>query len=189
GLIGLAIRDGKLLWRAPMKTAFARHVTTPVVYEDIVVVASHQIGLVGTRISKSGDGLKAEQAWLNKETAMNFSSPVAIGKYLYGLGPSKNLVCIEVPTGRLMWSKEGYFTTSADKAYASFIVMGKNILTLTDGGQLALFEAEPRAFHELGRAQVCGLNWCNPAYADGKLYLRDGIKGTGELMCIELMPD
>jgi len=187
GLIGLCAQDGKLLWRVPMKTAYARHVTTPVVYEDIVVVASHQIGLIGTKIRKAGGELNAEQAWLSKEAAMNFASPVAMGKHLYGLGPAKNLVCVEIPTGKLMWSKEGHFNTSADKAHASFIVMGKNILTLTDGGLLVLFAADSRAFKEIGRAQVCGMNWCNPAYAEGKLYLRDGIKGAGELLCIHLL--
>ena len=27
----------------------------------------------------------------------------------------------------------------------------------------------------------------NPAYADGRLYLRDGLKATGNLYCLELM--
>jgi len=31
------------------------------------------------------------------------------------------------------------------------------------------------------------MNWSNPACADGKLYLRDGIKNTGELLCVELL--
>ena len=71
---------------------------------------------------------------------------------------------------------------------AAFLVMGQNILMLTDGGQLALFAADPKEFKENSRAQVCGLTWCNPAYTDGKLFLRDGIKSTGELLCVDLMP-
>ena len=188
GLIGLDPRDGKLFWRVPLKTAYARHVTTPVTHGDMVVVGSHQVGLVGTRISKAGDGLKAEQAWLRKDAAMNFASPIAVGKYLYGLGPAKNVLCVDFETGEVLWSKEGLITTSADKAHAGFLVMGRNILMLTDGGQLVLFAADPATCRELGRAQVCGLNWCNPAYADGKLYVRDGIKGAGELICLELLP-
>jgi outer membrane protein assembly factor BamB len=186
GLIGLDVADGRLLWRVPMKTSFGRHVTTPVFFEDMVVVASHQVGLVGTRIVRDGAGVKAEQAWLHKELAVNFSSPVLVGRHLYGLGPNKNLICVDVPTGDLKWSKTGYFNTSPDKAHAGFIVMGKKILTLTDGGELVLFDATPDEFKEHGRVQVCGLNWCNPAYADGRLYLRDGIKTTGEMFCVEL---
>jgi hypothetical protein len=55
---------------------------------------------------------------------------------------------------------------------------------LTDGGQLLLVAADPSQYKEVARAQVCGQNWCNPAYADGKLYLRD----AQELRCVQLVP-
>ena len=73
---------------------------------------------------------------------MNFSSPVLVGRHLYGLGPAKNLFCVEVETGKLAWSKEGYFMTSADVAHASFLAMGQSILVCTDGGQLVLMAAD-----------------------------------------------
>lgn len=187
GLIGLDLDDGKLLWRVPIKTSYGRNVTTPVIVDDWVVVGSYQAGLIGVKISAAGNDLKIEQAWTNKLAAMNFSSPIAVGMHLYGLGPAKNLVCVEIATGKIMWSKEGYFTTAANVAHASFLGLGKNILVCTDGGQLALIAADPAEFRELGRAQVCGLNWCNPAYADGRLYVRDGIKATGNLFCVELI--
>ena len=187
GLIGLDPREGKLLWRVPLKTAFARHVTTPVVYGDIVVVGSHQVGLVGVKVSRAGAGFKADQAWLSKESAMNFSSPVAVGKYLYGLGPAKNIICVDIETGKQLWSKDGIISTSADKAHAAFLVMRDKILILTDSGQLVLIAADPAECKEISRAQVCAMNWSNPACADGKLYLRDGIKNTGELLCVELL--
>jgi hypothetical protein len=65
--------------------------------------------------------------------------------------------------------------------------MHENILTLTDDGEVLLFSANPLAFREIGRAQVCGRNWCNPAYADGRLFVRDGIRGSGNLICVDLM--
>jgi outer membrane protein assembly factor BamB len=181
-VMGLNPRDGKLLWRFPIKTAFGRHVSTPVAYEDIVVVSSHQSGMYGIRVTDSG----ADQAWISKPAAMNFSSPVAIGKYLYGLGPKSDVICVEIPTGKLMWNKTGLLTTSADKSEAAFLVFGKNILMLTDGGRLVLFEGNPTEYKELSVAQVCGLNWCNPAYADGNLYLREGVKTTGQLMSVTI---
>ena len=173
GVIGLALPDGKLLWRVPMKTSSARHVTTPVVVGDMVMVASHEIGLMGVKISHTGDEWQAAKAWLAKESAINFSSPVAVGQYLYGVGPAKNLICVDVKTGRQVWSKAGYFNSSGGTAHAGFIVMGRNILALTDGGQLVLFAADPKEFKEISAVQVCGKNWCNPAYSDGKLFLRD----------------
>lgn len=182
GLIGLDPAKGDLFWRVPIKTAYGRHVTAPVWHEDVVVVSSHQAGLIGTMVK----GKEAEEAWISKESAINTASPVAVGKYLYGLGPRKNLVCVEIATGKQMWSKDGYWQTSADKAYGGFLVIGENVLALTDTGSLVMFAADPKEFREVGQAQVCGANWCNPAYADGRLYLRDGNKGAGELMVLEL---
>ena len=187
-VLGLDRETGQLLWRFPVKTAFARHVTTPVILDDMVVVSSHQVGLMGLKVSRVGEKFKVEQAWLSKEGAMNFSSPVAVGDALYGLGPAKNIVCIDMPTGKTLWSKDGWITTSADKAHASFIVMGKNILMLTDGGLLVLFGADPGVCREVSRAQICGANWCNPAYLDGTLFVREGLKTTGELLRVALRP-
>ncbi|HEX7859429.1 MAG TPA: PQQ-binding-like beta-propeller repeat protein [Verrucomicrobiae bacterium] len=182
GLIGLDPASGDLFWRVPIKTAYGRHVTAPVWHEDVVVVSSHQAGLIGTKVS----GKHGEQAWVSKESAINTASPVAKGNYLYGIGARKDLICVEISSGKQMWSKEGYFQTSADKAYGGFILVGENVLCLTDTGSLVMFAADPMGFREVGQAQVCGANWCNPAYADGRLYLRDGNKGAGELMVLEL---
>jgi outer membrane protein assembly factor BamB len=182
GLISLDPASGDLYWRVPIKTAYGRHVTTPVWHDDVVVVSSHQAGLIGTKVS----GRNGEQAWLSKESAINTASPVAVGEYLYGLGSRKDLICVEIATGKQMWSREGYIQSSADKAYGGFIVLGANILCLTDTGSVVMFAADSKEFKEVGQIQVCGANWCNPAYADGRLYVRDGNKGPGDLMCIDL---
>jgi len=184
GLIGVDVADGKLLWRSsPMKTAFGRHITTPVIVDDMVLVASHTLGLIGTRIVKDGGGLKAEAAWNEKPLGINFSSPVAAGQYLYGLGPNKNIICVDVKTGKRAWEKTGCIMSPPDRAYAAFLVMDKNILLLNDTGLLILFAADEKEYRELSRVQVCGQNWCNPAYADGKLILRD----AKELLCVDLL--
>lgn len=184
GVIGLQPKDGELIWRIPVKTQFSRHATTPVIHDDFVVVSSHQVGLMGIRLSKAG----AKQEWVSKPAAMNFASPVAVGGQLYGLGPAKNVVCVEIATGKILWSQDGWVTSSADKAHAGFIVLGKNILTLTDSGTLILFAADPKEAREISRVQVCGANWCNPAYVDGKLFLRDGNRQGGEWMAVSLLP-
>lgn len=188
GLIGLNPEDGELWWRVPIETAYARHVTAPVWHDDIVVVSSHQAGMIATKISPDGEGgFKAEEAWVSEENTMNFASPVRVDGHLYGLGPRKDLICVEIATGKQKWSNENYIYTSADKAYAGFVVLGGNILALTDGGQLVLFAADPEEFREMGTLQVAGMNWCNPAYADGQLFLRDGIRMSGgDWMCVDL---
>ena len=71
------------------------------------------------------------------------------------------------------------------KNYAALIVMGENILALADNGRLLMFAADPAAFRPVGEpVAVCGRTWCHPAYADGRLFLRD----EKELMCLALLP-
>jgi hypothetical protein len=58
------------------------------------------------------------------------------------------------------------------------------LLILGYNGRLILVAADPAEFRLLGSAQVCGANWCNPAYVDGKLFLRD----EHELKCLRIIP-
>ncbi len=184
GLIGVDTRDGTELWRVPLTTTFSRHVTTPTVLGDTVFVSSHEWGLTAVQVTSHGSGQKVQRLWTSKEAAINFASPVAAGRHLYGLGPAKNLICVDAGTGKLAWSQPGFTVADATKAHASFLVAGQNLLVLTDGGQLVLVAADPKEFREIARAQVCGRTWCNPAYADGKLFLRD----ARELVCVSLLP-
>ena len=186
GLVGLDRRDGRELWRVPVKTAFARHVATPLVQGELVIAGSHQSGLLGVRVVHEGNEWKATTVWARKDAAPNFSSPVLVGDRVYGLGPVKNVVCVNADTGALDWSESGLVSTSADKAYSAFLVVGTHILLLTDTGELVLFAADPAAYRELGRAQITGVNWCNPAFANEVLYLRDGLKRDGTWRAVEL---
>jgi hypothetical protein len=43
--------------------------------------------------------------------------------------------------------------------------------------------ADPKEAREPWRLQACGLNWCNPAFADGNLVLPDSRR---EIICLKL---
>ena len=140
------------------------------------------VGTVAIKVFKTGDHWTATQAWLNKEALINYSTPVAVGSYFYGVGPRADLACYAIATGARTWTREGEIATSADKAFAGFAVVGSNVFCLTDGGTLILYRAEAKQFSELGRSQVCGANWCNPAISNGRMFVRD----RRELICVSL---
>lgn len=187
GLLSLAPADGHVLWRVPVKTNYGRHCLTPLVVGDHVITGSYQAGLLGARITLSDGVLKATPAWTNADVAMNFTSPIAVGDFIYGVGPAKNLVCVEAATGRAAWSKEGYFNAAPGSTFGALLVVGANLLLQTDGGVAILIAANPAECRELGRIQVCGKTWSHPAYADGRLYVQDGLSGKGNLRCVELV--
>ena len=176
-LVGADLRDGKILWREALKTNAKRHAASPVILGDTVLVNSHTFGTVAFRITKAGDGLKSERAWLNVDLKINLATPVVVGDYLFSQGPTKNFVCIEAQTGKQRWAQDGF-----GKEYSSTLAIGKNLLVLTDLGELVLVAANPDKYVELGRQQICGKTWSFPAFADGRLYVRD----TKELQCLEL---
>jgi len=181
GVVGLDAQSGKLLWRTAVKTSYSRHVATPVAWDDLVVVSSHEAGLLGFRISPTGSGMKAEQAWVRKDMAINFSSPVLVGRHLYGLGPKKKLFCLDVKTGKDSWMKST--TVASPAAFVSLLVMKDNLFVLGDSGQAYLIATDPEEYRVISSTKVCGKNWCNPAYVDGKLLTRD----HESLRCLELL--
>jgi outer membrane protein assembly factor BamB len=182
GALGLDPATGRELWRVPLTTTYGRHVITPLVHGDLVIVASHQIGTIAIRIARSGTNVTAETAWKNADAGLNFAHPVAVQEHLFGIGPQADFACYALRDGTAAWSQKGRFSSSADKTYSGLLTDGTRVLALTDGGLLVLFSAEAAGYRELGQAQVCGNTWCNPALADGRLFLRD----RKDLMCLEL---
>lgn len=171
-LLGADLRDGRILWRVPLRTAAKRHAASPVIVGDTVVVNSHTLGMLCFRVTREGDEWKAVEAWASRALKINLATPVLLDGHLYCLGPDRDYVCVEAATGRLRWSQPGF--GQGRKDYASTITVGKNLLVLTESGTLVLLAANPEKVVELGRAQACGNTWAHPAYADGKLYVRDG---------------
>ncbi len=181
-LVGVDRATGQPLWRVPLKSGANRHACTPVIAGDTITVASQSLGLVCIRIGKTGGGLEAVPAWTNKDLKINLATPALAGSSFYTQGASKDFVCVDAKTGTVKWSQPGFGNGKRD--YASTIVVGKNLLVLTEDGQLLLLAANAEKYTELGRLQVCGGTWCFPAYANGHLFVRD----TRELSCVSLLP-
>jgi outer membrane protein assembly factor BamB len=186
GLVGTSLENGSALWRIPLTTTYGRHVTTPIVVDGVVMVASKEQSLLGvepTQDPASGHWTAAIK-WRTQGVFVNFSSPIAVDGHIYGLGPDKNLFCVDAKTGVIRWSKDGFARQAAEMSHLALVAVGKSLLALTETGELVLVAADASGYRELGRTQVCGSNWCNPAYVDGRIYLRDG----KELACLQLSP-
>lgn len=170
-LLGADLATGRLLWRVPLKTNAKRHAATPVLAGNRVLANSHTFGTVCFEIRRRGDALEAVELWRNTDLKINVATPVRVGDHCYSQGPAKDLVCFDAATGAVKWSQPGF--GSGRKDYASVIALANRLLVLAEDGQLVLVEASPAAYRELGRAQVCGNTWAFPAYADGRLFVRD----------------
>lgn len=168
-LMGVAAESGKILWRTPLKTGAKRHVATPVISGDTVTVTSTSIGTIKFNIARKGAEYTAEEAWKNMRLKTVIGSPVLFGKLLFTIGPGDRteLVCVDFETGKELWTQPGL------SDYASLAVINGNLLVLNSTGELILAKATGEAYQELGRLQVAGKTWASPAFADGKLIVKD----------------
>ncbi len=177
----LTAKDGKELWKFPFVDKLLESSTTPVKVGDLYVAGSVMSGSVGIKIV---DGVP-EQVWKNDKLTCYFSTPVAVGEYLYMVNGKATLTnaaitlrCVEAKTGKIAWEKG-----NVGKYHAALVKTGDGkLLFLDDGGHLMLLEPDAKEYKELARAKVCGETWAHPALSDGKLYLRDDKK----LICLQV---
>ena len=180
-VVGIALPDGKVLWRAdrPGKTAV---VPTPVYADNQVFVTSgYGIGCNAFKISKDEKGFNAEQVYANTNMVNHHGGVILLNGYVYGFSDSKGWVCLDFKTGEIAW---------ADKC------VGKGAIAYADGnlyirsesgkGTVALIEANPTKYVEKGRFDQVDRSdknsWTHPVIVNGKLYLRD----QGTLLCYDV---
>ena len=183
GLLAVEPKTGKELWRYafPYKVSTA---ASPVVGGDIVYCsAGYGVGAGAVRVTKEGDSFKATEIYRipgNQPLANHWSTPVVKDGYLYGMfqfkeygkGPVK---CVELATGAIKWTKEGF-------GPGHVILMGGEVVALSDAGEIVRFAAEPAAYRETGRQKVVdGKCWTTPTVSGGRLFVRS----TKEAACLE----
>jgi outer membrane protein assembly factor BamB len=178
GLVSIAPETGEVLWKQPFPFSVST-AASPVVEKDVVYCsAGYGVGAGVYRITKNGDKFESAQIWRMPGGDINhWSTPVIRGDYVYGLFGFKQfktmpLKCIELATGREVWSKPGF-------GQGGLVMVGDNLLVQADTGQLVLVEATPKAYHALGIARPLGGKcWTMPVVADGKIYTRSTKQGV-----------
>jgi len=184
GLVSLAAADGKLLWKAPYRFNVSTAIT-PVVAGDMVYCsAGYGVGGGAFKISKAGAAFKADQLWQtpgDKEVANHWSTPVYKDGHLYGMFQFKEygsgpLKCVELATGKVKWSQPGF-------GPGNVILLGDQILALSDAGDIVVAEATTAGYKELSRAKaVGGKCWSTPVVSNGRVYVRS----TKEAACLDV---
>jgi outer membrane protein assembly factor BamB len=171
-VVGVAPKDGKVLWKAPRKGATAV-ITTPIYSDHQVYVSSgYGIGCNLFKIQANSGAFTAEQVYANKVMANHHGGVVHVGDKLYGYSEAKGWVCQDFKTGQMVWNEKEKLKKGC-LAFAD----GKLICREEDSGTVALVDASPAGYAEHGRFaqpdRATEKAWTHPTIVNGKLYLRD----------------
>jgi outer membrane protein assembly factor BamB len=182
GLVSVNPKNGNELWRQafPFKVSTA---ASPVVAGDLVYCsAGYGVGAGLYKISNKNGKLISSEIWRKKNDMFNhWSTPIYYKGHLYGMFSFKKygngpLQCIELSTGEIKWSKDGY-------GPGNVILSGDKLIALADNGELAVVQATPKKYDELSRKKVLeGKCWSTPILSNGLVLARS----TQEAVCIDV---
>lgn len=154
---------------------------TPIVIDDhLLVTSSYGVGSVYAKFNL----LNFEKIWFGDESlASQYCTPIHQEGYIYVIDgrddiPPADLKCLELSTGKVMWTKP-------DFGYGTIIgADGKFLICKTDG-ELLLTEMSPSGTKVLAKARpLRGTVRALPALSNGRLYLRD----QSTLKCLAVAP-
>ena len=87
----------------------------------------------------------------------------------YGKAP---LQCVDIETGRILWSKEGF-------GPGNLIRSGENLIVLSDDGHLIIVSARPDKYEELTRRKLLqGKCWSTPIIGNDYLLVRSTMEAS-----------
>jgi outer membrane protein assembly factor BamB len=173
-VVGIAPKDGKLLWKSdfPGRTAV---IPTPIVKDNHVYVTAGYGA--GCKLIKIGPGNEESDVYKNTVMKNHHGGVILVGDHLYGHSDGSGWVCQNFKTGEEVWSERNALGKGAI-AYAD-----GRLYCLDEGsGAVVLIEASPNGWKEHGRFKLepqtkirpqQGRVWTHPVISNGRLYLRD----------------
>ena len=163
-ILSISPEDGRLFWRSGWKTDYDVNAATPIFFppDRLFVSSGYGTGSALLQIRRTD----VVEVWRSKGMKNQFSSSVLHDGTLYGFD-NATLKAIDAASGAERWKTRGF-------GHGSLILAGGNLIVLSDRGKLALVQATPEAYRELGSAEVLdGKCWTAPSLADGRLYVRN----------------
>jgi outer membrane protein assembly factor BamB len=190
GIVGVAAKDGSLLWSYKRENPFPDVVcATPICHEDKVYLsAGWGGGAELLKIEADGQKFKATPAWAEDEIGERtignrHGGVVRVGAEVYGYHEDRAWVCQDFASGKSKW--ESGRNGLGSGSVGSLVYADGRLYCLgqkNKAGVVGMLEATPKKYSEINRFTLprtsalrkkSGGVWTVPVIADGYLYLRD----------------
>ncbi|HEV3204985.1 MAG TPA: PQQ-binding-like beta-propeller repeat protein [Gemmataceae bacterium] len=174
---GFDTEKGRELWHFKWETMNGINVAQPLVLPDnrVFISTAYGVGCALLKVTEKEGQWSVAPIWQNKNMRCKMSSPIYYGGHIYGLDEGI-LACLDAASGARQW-REGRY------GHGQLLLTGDLLLILSETGKLALVEANPERFRELGKIEALdGKTWNVPALVEGKVFIRN----TNEMACYDL---
>jgi hypothetical protein len=195
GLLAFDPANGKIDFHFPWRSPDVESVnaSNPVLIGDKIFISeTYGPGSALLKIKPAGyEVLREESKKLKKSMQCHWMTPIYHDGYLFGCSgrhtQQAELRCIELETGKVMWSERGL-------TRSSLLMVDGHFICLSENGILRLLKVNPLKYEEISSVELkdpatgqplleypC---WAAPILSHGMLYVR----GEERLVCLELIP-
>jgi FOG: WD40-like repeat len=168
-IVGLDVKDGKLLWSHDHTNRFSEHPNTPV-YSNNMLCFMSAYGQGALMLRLVDGGRKVSLVWEMKELAHTTGHVIKAGDYIYGSGNRKSWYCVDWNTGKIMYADDTI-------AVGCIIAADGLLYCYSDKGEMALVRPNSEKFDIISKFSVTlgtEQHWAHPVIYKGILYVRHG---------------
>ena len=192
GVASLDPASGRLWWEHAWKIHMNTPIATPVRAGPYLLVSAFFQGARMFRLD--GSRPAADLIWRGQsESERNtdtlhalMASPLIDGDYIYGICNYGEMRCLRLATGERVWESQAATVEKARNVSAYLVRHRDRTLIFNDRGELILARLAPDGYHELSRVklirptspagarrQLGAVAWSHPAFANGRVVVRN----------------
>lgn len=172
--------SGAQQWEMKWMTRYGVNAPDPIASNGTVFLSTGY-GKGAILLKWAGQGTP-EKVWQNRDMQTQMNSCVLIDGYLYGISGNESqdgtgLRCVEYSTGAVKW-------TDPSIAHGAAVAVQRNLLVVTEDGELQVAPVSPIAYRPTFRQKVIDAKvWTVPVYANGRVYCRNS---AGRMVVLDM---
>ena len=167
-LAGVDLKDGKVLWRQPIKAFRGMNILTPSIYGNGIFTSSYGGKTLLFDLSETPSGFSVSEKWQNRQEGY-MSGPIIIDDFCYIHLRKQRMTCIDMKNGDTKWISEKSFGK-----YMSMVSNGKEIIALDEDGTLYLIEPNPQKLSVRESREISDEpSWAHLALSGRQMFVRE----------------
>ncbi|MEM9353037.1 MAG: PQQ-binding-like beta-propeller repeat protein [Planctomycetota bacterium] len=171
---------GEVLWEHPWPGNSDSNASSsqpvPVGGDRVFLSKGYGVGCELLEVDKVGGEWKTTTLWKRTTMKTKMSNVVVSGGHVFGLDGG-NVECISLETGKRQWKKR----RRPPVGHGQLLLLGPNILILTESGEVVLIEASAKGYAERASFQALDsdqVTWNNPAVSGDRLLVRNAAEAA-----------